>query len=423
MLKRSLRLAVVVVLLLALTISGVGCTRSSTPADPGEEIKDPIKIAHVAVLTGAFSSLGDGGNKAMYIWQDMVNERGGILGRPVQVVSYDTGANVGKAAEMMKQAVYNDNAHFIITTDSSGVVLAETPVAKELETITIHSTGSSEEYSNIANRYSFRAGDNSRVQGYAGAKLAAMQTHITKWAGINPDYAWGHDFWAAFSEYLPKLRPDVELVDNIFTPFGLTDYNPYINQLLASGAEGVVTSLWSSDEVTFIKQAKLFDFFDKIDLFIDNSTTNIAVNQALGDEMVEVIGIAYYYFESPGKNEVNEEFLRRWQQRYGAGTIPTSSAGITFTSAQYLEAAINKAQSTDTMAVIEALEGLTIDSVVGTVTMREWDHQSVRTSIPAGRTAPDGRFDFWTWGEYINFDIPVDEIIPETLYKGWRANM
>ena len=117
----------------------------------------PIKVAHVGATSGIFSSLGVGGKQAMEIWEGMVNAKGGIMGRPVKVIYYDTSAKPANGIEMLKKAVYEDKADFIISTDSSGVVLASYPIMKELKKVYISGTGAAEAMQNTTNRYCFHA--------------------------------------------------------------------------------------------------------------------------------------------------------------------------------------------------------------------------------------------------------------------------
>src|SRR5215510_6821389 len=51
--------------------------------------KDPIKIGFSMALTGGLAGAGKGALIAMEIWRDETNRKGGLLGRPVQLIYYD----------------------------------------------------------------------------------------------------------------------------------------------------------------------------------------------------------------------------------------------------------------------------------------------------------------------------------------------
>lgn len=425
--RTRIKLAILLVFLSVLgLVSVAGCGQN--PETPANNTKsnakkaETIKIGHVAVLKGTMSSLGIGGQKALEIWKQQVNSKGGILGRPVEVIEYDTGGQVAKAVEIIKKAVQEDKVDFVITTDSSGVIMAETPLGKDLKKVIIHGTGAADNFQNVTTKYTFRVADPATVFGYAAAKLMLEKyPNVTSWAGINPDYEWGHSVWEAFKKQMLKMQPNAKFELELWPKFGEQDFKPYISQLQASKAQGLFTSLWSGDEATFIKQGRIAKLFDKFGVYVDNSTTNIDVAMVLKKEMVNSIGTAYYYFEGKNDSGDNKEFVKQWQEKYGKDDLPSSSAGSTYSAAQFLAAAVTKAGTTDSDNVVQALEGSTVKTIMGDLTMRAWDHQAIRMHLPTGRTAPDQRFPFWTWQDYQEIPIPAD-LMPESNYKGWKAN-
>lgn len=387
----------------------------------------PIKIAHVGVTSGPLSSLGVGGKNAVMVWEKIVNRKGGILGRPVEILYYDSKVRPATAIEMLKRAVYDDKVDFIISTDSSGVVLASYPIMKELKRVYLSGTAAAEDMQNTTNRYCFHASHSSRTQSYSLAKIVTEKyPHIKRVVGVNPDYAWGRAAWSAFTEFFKKFQPGAEFPQEHWPPFGVLDFKPYLSQVLAVKDLhecALFTSQWAGDQVTFNKQAKAFGLFEKIAIFLDGSSTNLAVHQALGKDGVPGWGNSHYayLYDSPS----NKKFVREWQAMFGKLTLPTSAAGGTYRACQLLEAAIKKAGKIDTMAVIEALEGLRLtDTVSGPAYVREWDHINI-TDMICGFASPDPVYPFWTWRDpYI---IPAEEVdkvvIPKERYKGWRANM
>ena len=418
MLKKTIFGTIAVMLVVAFMVSTSGMINASSKPEP-------IKVAHIGVTSGPLSSLGMGGKHAMMVWEKIVNKKGGILGRPVKVLYYDSKVRPAIAIEMMKKAIYNDEVDFIISTDSSGVVLASYPIMKELKKVYISGTGAAEKMQDTTNRYCFHAGHSSRTYGYSMAKLLAEKyPHIKKVVGLNPDYAWGRACWAAFKESFRKFQPEAEFPLELWPPFGVLDFKPYISQIVGLKdlkETALHTSLWAGDQVTFDKQGKAFGLFDKLGVFLDNSSTNIAVHQALRPDGVKGWGSSHYsyIYDSPS----NKEFVKEFQKMFGQKNLPTSSGGGTYRACQLLEAGIEKAGKIDTSAVIEALEGMRLkDTVSGPAYVREWDHINI-TDMVLGWISPDPYYPFWTWKDpfFVRAD-EVQEIIPEKRYKGWRGN-
>src|SRR5262249_37006275 len=79
--ERSLRIWTVTVVIGALVLAGSGVFVARAA--------DPIKLGFGMALTGGLSANGKPALLAVQIWRDDVNKKGGLLGRPVEIVHYD----------------------------------------------------------------------------------------------------------------------------------------------------------------------------------------------------------------------------------------------------------------------------------------------------------------------------------------------
>jgi len=86
----------------------------------------------------------------------------------------------------------------------------------------------------------------------------------------------------------------------------------------------------------------------------------------------------FYHPDSPA----NRDFVAKYKAR--TGDLPPSGAAFAYTSTYFLAEAIRKAKSTETEKVVDALEGLTVETVHGPLTIRAYDHQSNKDSISVG---------------------------------------
>jgi branched-chain amino acid transport system substrate-binding protein len=365
--------------------------------------KPPIKILSLSVVSGVMADFGTGGFNALKIFAKQVNEAGGILGRKVEIIHRDSAGRPEIAVREFRRGVLEDKADFMIMTDGSGVILALCPVGKELKTLWISGTAGTPKFQQgVCNRYSFRAVETAPFSVYAVAKISATrEPHLKRWAGINPDYEWGHVGWEYFQKYLKKLNPDVEFVGNFFSPYGSADFRPYISRLLDLKPDGVFTSLWTGELTTFIKQAKMYDFFKRIKRFIDGSTTTLDASMALGNDMEEMFGTCFYFCDYPDTPE-NRKFVKHYRELTGGG-YPLSSSGSTYKASLYLKGAIEKAGTTDTEKVADALSGLALKENIagGRCWMRPKDHQDINEYVIAGKTGPDPRYPFWIFKELL----------------------
>ena len=65
---------------------------------------NPIKVGMSLALTGAGAPAGKMLQAAIEIWRDDVNAKGGLLGRPVEVIVYDDQSNPAERARPLHQA-------------------------------------------------------------------------------------------------------------------------------------------------------------------------------------------------------------------------------------------------------------------------------------------------------------------------------
>ena len=83
-------------------------------------------------------------------------------------------------------------------------------------------------------------------------------------ATIAPDYAYGQDAVAAFIEYIKKLRPDIEIVDQQWPKLGEADFTPFITAQMGKKPDAVFCDVFGGDFVTFAKQATPLGYFKAI---------------------------------------------------------------------------------------------------------------------------------------------------------------
>ncbi len=93
---------------------------------------DPIKIGTFLAVTGPASFLGDPELKTLQMLIADLNAKGGILGRPLKLIHYDTGGNAREAVSFVKRLIKKDNVDLLIGGTTSGDTLAVLPdVEKE----------------------------------------------------------------------------------------------------------------------------------------------------------------------------------------------------------------------------------------------------------------------------------------------------
>ena len=93
---------------------------------------DPIKIGSFLTVTGPASFLGDPELKTLQMYVEDLNAKGGVKGRKLELIHYDTGGNAKDAVNFVKRLIKNDNVDLIVGGTTTGDTMAVIPdVEKE----------------------------------------------------------------------------------------------------------------------------------------------------------------------------------------------------------------------------------------------------------------------------------------------------
>ena len=92
---------------------------------------DPIKIGSVLSVTGPAAFLGDPELKTLQLYVDDINKKGGVLGRPLQLVHYDDGSDANKANGFAKRLLDDDKVDILIGGTTTGATMSMVPLAEK----------------------------------------------------------------------------------------------------------------------------------------------------------------------------------------------------------------------------------------------------------------------------------------------------
>jgi branched-chain amino acid transport system substrate-binding protein len=367
--------------------------------------EEPIKLGFVYIMSGPFAAYGEFAKQGAELAIDEVNKAGGINGRKVEGYFEDTTGKPDVALRVIRKLVFQDKVDCVIGLDSSGVAKTVGPAMVQLKTpLIITHAATPDVTGSLCNKYVFRISVNI-AQNIKAASLLAADTGVKKWTTIGPDYAFGHQSWEFFEKDLKELKPDVAFAskeDGVFSPIKTTDFGPYITKLMQSDADGVLVSLWGGNLIDFVRQASEMGFFSGKYTVLCTLGAATEVLTALGDKMPEGLWVGTRYWFLANESEMNKSFVKTFKDRFDA--YPSYNAQGAYGAVYTFKKAAEKAKSTDKDAVIKALENLTIELPVGTITIRAGDHQAV-TDVCWGKTAADPAY-------------PIRILKPFRVFKG-----
>ena len=336
----------------------------------------PIKIGPLYSLSGLAAVYTKGTVVGHQIAAEEINASGGLLGgRKIEYVIRDDKLKPGIAVEEFRRMVTRDQVDFVMGVISSGVALAVSEVAKETKVLFVDSIAQTAALTEEQGHdYVVRLNTNSVVLGRTAA-LAAAKEPLKSYYFIGPDYEWGHRVNADFWEFLQKKKPDVTKLGDLWPKLGERDFSAHITAMLNAKPDAVFSSIWGGDLIAFIKQANAYGFFQKV-RFISTGAGDLDIMEPLGAEMPDGIMATFLYaFDYlPVKQEQNEKFIAAFKER--TGELPKSGDIIGYVSTYIMAEAIKKAGSTDSMAIGNALRGSKYETLLGDITVRDFDGQA-----------------------------------------------
>jgi len=367
-------------------------------ASPGAGSAQPkaIKVGMPIPLSGPPALFGDPAAKGAQMFVDEINAKGGVLGRKIDLLVRDSKADANEAVRVARELILRENVDFLVGTLTSAEGPAVSVVAKENKIVFIAPIPKTDQLTapDKLHPYVFRVAATTTMEGRSAAEIVAKWP-VSKVATISFDYAYGQDVTKAFVEHLKRLKPSVQIVDQQWPKLGEQDYNPFINAQMAKKPEAIFSSIWGGFFVTYSKQAKALGLFDAVKynfIGVGEAATPETTKAMGADYPVGIWGNSYDAFYWDAASPAHRDYTARLS-KYLKDEYPSSWAIQGYIGMQFLAEAIKKAASTDSDKVAKALLGLTVDTPVGPLTIRDKDHQANRGQL-YGKTAMDAKYPF-----------------------------
>ena len=370
------RRTAIVVILAVFVMLGVG----SVSAQPA------IKIGEINSFSGIGAPFTSPYRLAIEMAVEEVNGRGGVLGRKVEVLFRDDKGQPAEAVKHAQELVASEKVSLIAGTFLSNVGLAVSDWAKQNKTLFVAAEPLTEAITwSKGHDHVFRVRPNTYEQGRMLAEKAGKLKY-QKWATIGPNYEYGKRAWETFRDRLKELKPDVQIVGEHWPTLGKLEAGPFVTAILNQNPDALYVSLFGSDWITFVREAKKRGLFDKM-FVVGILLGEPEYIDPLGPEAPEgmlVTGYPWYDIATPA----HKEFVARFQKKYDKNPVLGSLVGyVTYLSVFEV---IRRASSTDTDKLVAAFRGLKVDTPIGPISFRASDGQSTMGAW-VGTTKLDGK--------------------------------
>lgn len=326
-----------------------------------------VKIGAIFDLTGGLNIYGIQQDNALDLAVEHINANGGVLGEQIEVVSYDAQSEQSKYTQYANTSVLRDgiSAMFAGLTSSSREAIR--PILRR---------------ANIPYFYAslYEGGACDKQTFVTGSSASQQLEPLIRWAIerfgpriyiMAPDYNFGTISAHWVHQYAEQFGGEV--VGEDFLALTVTDYAPTIQKIQQSRPDFVVALPVGANQTGFLEQFAAAGLKDDIGVVSSNygsGNQQVVVSTEAGDGLIASQG----YF-MPVANPANDEFVSLWTEKYGDNPPIVSAAVDVWNAVNLWAAAVEKAGTTESDAVIAALEsGISFDAPNGTVTLEPGSH-------------------------------------------------
>jgi branched-chain amino acid transport system substrate-binding protein len=396
--------------------AGAALAASPLLSFPALAQNTPLRVGIIAPKAGIAGTIGECGLRGTQFAVEHINATGGIAGRKVELVIEEE-TNPKDSIERLRKLVLQDKVDCVQGIVSSGVSLAMGPAAEDMKALTIFWDGTTQDgvKETMPNkRYVFCSTDN-ECEAVMGSLLAIKhwKGQFRKVAGINPDYSYGRNNFAAFQALLKKYNIEHTVVADQWPKVGTTDLNSHVAALKAAQPDLVFSSLLFADLPIFMRTAHGAGLMDGKTKFVFPAAgfQHTALKKSFTPAGM-IFGHNTLYFDYARGTDLQKQFVKWYHEK--TNDYPNWEADRAFFAMAVYKAGVEAAQKAKGSwpgkeDVINAMEGIKVQSLGGPGQMRK-DHIAEQTFYQ-GITTHDNKYDFPTLGT-------VDVMYSDQLQKG-----
>lgn len=331
-----------VVLVLALGLALTACSGK----DAGT-----IKIGHAVALTGDSSMWGQSEKNALEMEIEKINAKGGVLGKKLQLIAYDTRADATEAVNVTKRLINQDKVVAIIGPGQSGVAIAMSSVTEPAKVPFLATTATNPKVTidkdNKVKQYSFRTCFIDPFQGTVAAQFAYNNLNAKK-AAILYDVGSDYSSWLGkyFVEAFTKLGG--QIVANEAFRSGELDYRGILGKIKEQNPDVFFIPTMQKEAALAMKQAR--DLGIKA-AFLGGDGWGSPDLISLGGSAVE--GSYFVNLASLDDPDI-QSWIKDYKAKYNAEPVlpnPVMAVDALYAVVE----AIKKANSTDSVKIAEEL--------------------------------------------------------------------
>src|SRR3954469_24969277 len=387
---------------LGLAACGNGSSSGSSSSGGGE-----LTIGASLPLTGDFSEPGSAAKQGYQVWQSLLNDNGGLLGKQVKLVIKDDASNQNTIVSDYNALISQDNVDLLLGTFSSLLNLPASSVAEKNGKLYVEPAGGSPDMFSRGYKYLF----------FAQQATADKQGKVfAEWvAGLPASQRPKTAAYPTLDD--PFAAPNVEGIRKILEGAGVKTVYKQTYAIDTKNFDTIVTAMKNANPDLVVHGAQFEDGIGLTRSMLKAGFTPKMFYQtnapSFGDQFVKGIGaentegILYAVSHSPeAKTPENAAFVKKYDEMFGG--LPPEDAADAFAAGQVLQTAVKKVGSIDDQqALADWLRKNSVNTVLGPLS---WDD----------RGAPTGDFLIGQWQKGKAEIVLPDSAKTSDIEIGWK---
>ncbi len=308
---------------------------------------DPIKIGHLASLTGSEATFGQSTDRGITMAAEERNAAGGINGRPVEIVTVDDQSKNQEVNNCMMKLIQQDKVVAILGEIASSNTIAAIPAAQRNK-IPLVTPGSTNPEVTKKGDYVFRVCYTDIVQGGAIAGFAAKRLDAKRAAIITDQAsAYSINLSRIFKQEFEKLGGKV--VIEVSYKKTDSDYNAQVRQALGAKPDLLVLTGYYTNIGNIVLTARRAGYTGPC--IGGDGWDSDALYQIGGKALDNCYFTNHYSPDDP--NPRIQDFVKKYQSKYGS--VPDAMAVLGYDAALVLFDAVARAGETTGPKIRDAL--------------------------------------------------------------------
>src|SRR6185295_4300805 len=229
----------------------IGALQVASPFVLRARGEKPVRIGMVDPLTGVYAAIAQSEVAGARLAVEDINNAGGILGRPIELLVEDSANNVGTGVQKTRKLIDRDQVNCIIGDVNSGIAIAMAQVTSEKKVLHIVSGGHTDPITGTSCSWNVFRVCNSTTMDANAIATTLIEKFGKRWYFLTPDYAYGHSVQAGFEKLL-KAAGGTSAASLV--PLGTPDYSAYLIQAKAFAPQVLINVMGGGDQVSSLKQ-------------------------------------------------------------------------------------------------------------------------------------------------------------------------